>query len=211
MQEKETHLVHDNSNNEESYSDDDSDFVDEASSLHSAAQSTLLLPSPAGPVHDDPSSLYQEHKKAFYATYTPLFKDLQDATNLITREKYNYIIKVLKTPKSTTERGVVRKIRKTYNLDGAVDGFCLYRAGKIIPTFESVFDVILEAHQQTGHHRDIPPLKSVINGFLNYYGVPRNACVCFIDTCPMVSDNTMLTPSDVSFTLILFSFISFSV
>jgi hypothetical protein len=97
----------------------------------------LLLPSPAGPVHDVPGSLYQEHKEAFYAAYMPLFKDVQDATNLITREKYNYIIKVLKTPKSTTERGVVRKIRKTYTLDGVVDGFCLYRGGKIVPTFES--------------------------------------------------------------------------
>ncbi len=75
-----------------SYSDDDSDFVDDPSSLDSNENVTLLLPSPGGQVHEDPGC--EEHKKAYYAAYTPMFKEVQYVTNLITQQKYKDTIKV---------------------------------------------------------------------------------------------------------------------
>jgi hypothetical protein len=38
-----------------------------------------------------------------------------------------------------------------------------------------------------GHARDVKKNKDTINEDMNYYGVPRVAVKCFVDTCSMVS------------------------
>jgi hypothetical protein len=57
----------------------------------------------------------------------------------------------------------------------------------MVTTFESVFDIIMMVHQKIGHAHDVKKNKDTVNDDLIYYGVPRVAVKCFVDTSPMVS------------------------
>jgi len=81
----------------------------------------------------------------------------------------------------------VRKARAIYELRGNVEHHCVFRDGKVVTTFERIFDVILQAHQKLGRARDMKKNKDTINEDTNYYGVPRVAVKCFVDMCSMLS------------------------
>ena len=55
----------------------------------------------------------------------------------------------------------LRKVRSIYTLEGNVEKCCIYRDGKIVTTYEAVFDVIRMAHQKIGHARDIKKIRTL--------------------------------------------------
>ena len=132
-------------------------------------------------------SLNDYHKEAFYRQYTPYFDQVQDATHLISQEKYDNILAILTNPKQRKEPAVNYKYRKQYSVGSNVAGVSLYREGKVVTTFEKVFDVIQEAHRKISHSMNPWSNKPVINDDLGYYGVPASVIEFFIKTCPIVS------------------------
>ncbi len=68
--------------------------------------------------------------------------------------KYNEILHLLCTKPKTYKRGNTQKMHQTYQLVGSVKNQCIHRKGKVVTTFERVFDAILEAHSSIGHSRD---------------------------------------------------------
>jgi hypothetical protein len=131
--------------------------------------------------------MYKEHKAAFYRKYTPLYESVKCSTHLITNDKYDWILSILQCQPQKKDPMNVRKARAIYELRGNVEHHCVFRDGKVVTTFERIFDVILQAHQKLGHARDVKKNKDTINEDMNYYGVPRVAVKCFVDTCSMVS------------------------
>jgi hypothetical protein len=131
--------------------------------------------------------MYKEHKAAFYRKYTPLYESAKCSTHLITNDKYDWILSMLQCQPQKRDPMNVRKARAIYELRGNVEHHCVFRDGKVVTTFERIFDVILQAHQKLGHARDVKKNKDTINEDMNYYGVPRVAVKCFVDTCSMVS------------------------
>jgi hypothetical protein len=134
-------------------------------------------------------SMYGEHKKSFYQKYTPLWEAVKGTRHLITDEKYNTILSVLQSKPLKSDSMNMRKFRNIYSLQGNVENFCIAHDGKTVTTFERVFDVILMAHQKLGYARDVKKNKNTVNDDLMFYGVPRVCVKCFIDTCPIVSNN----------------------
>lgn len=132
-------------------------------------------------------SLNDYHREAFYSAYTPYFDQVQDATHLITQQKYDHILAILTNPREKKEPAVNYKYRKQYSVGSNVAGVSLYREGKVVTTFEKVFDVIQEAHRKISHAMDPWKNKKVINDDLGYYGVPASVIEFFIKTCPIVS------------------------
>jgi hypothetical protein len=130
-----------------------------------------------------------EHKKSFYEKYAPVYEAVKGTTYLITEEKYQWIVDVLRAPPSKQDKMNARKARATYSLTSNVDEYCITRGGKTVMTYERVYDVIAMAHQKLGHARDIKKNKDVVNEDMGYYGVPRSAVKCFVETCLMVSTN----------------------
>lgn len=110
-------------------------------------------------------------------------------THLITDEKYNIILSVLRSKLLKTDPMNMRKYRSIYSLQGNIENFCIAHDGKTVTTFERVFHVILMAHQKLGHARDGKKNKNTVNDDLMFYGVPRVCVKCFIETCPIVSTN----------------------
>jgi hypothetical protein len=133
--------------------------------------------------------MMQHHKKSFYEKYAPMYEAVKGTTHLITEDKYQWILDVLIAPPSKQDKMNARKARATYSLTGNVDMYCITRDGKTVTTYERVYDVIAMAHQKLGHARDIKKNKDVVNEDMGYYGVPRSAVKCFVETCPMVSTN----------------------
>jgi hypothetical protein len=84
----------------------------------------------------------ETHKSDFYNLYKPYYQKTSNS-HLISDAKYNEILKLLHTKAKTTERGNTRKMHQTYQLACNVENRCLYRKGKVVTTFERVFDVIL--------------------------------------------------------------------
>jgi hypothetical protein len=136
---------------------------------------------------EEARSLYEEHKKSFYALYAPMYDSVKTSTHLITDEKYSWILGILQAAPVKQDSMAVRKIWHVYALSGNVERNCVFHDGKKVTTYESVFDVILTAHRKIGHARDVKKNKDTVNDDLKYYGVPRAAVKCFIDTCPIVS------------------------
>ncbi len=64
---------------------------------------------------------------------------------------------------------------------------CIYHQGKVVTTFQHVFDAILEAHSSIGHSRDHRKHKDYLRDNLKYYGIPGPAVQMFINTCLTVS------------------------
>jgi hypothetical protein len=99
--------------------------------------------------------LQQFHKDAFYSAYLPEWEKAKKSSHLISQEKYDEIVALLRTKHQKKEPARLLKYRSTYSLCGNVEGHCLYRNwnGKltVVPTIENVFDVILEAHAKEGH------------------------------------------------------------
>ncbi len=126
------------------------------------------------------------HKRDFYNLYQPYYQKTSN-THLISDAKYNEIVKLLCTKAKTTERGNTQKLRQTYQLVSNVENRWLHRKGKVVTTFERVFDVILEAHSSIGHSRDFRKHKDYLKDTLNYFGIPGPAVQMFINTCPTVS------------------------
>jgi hypothetical protein len=79
-------------------------------------------------------SMYDEHKKSFYAMYQPLYESPKSCSHLI--DEYNYILSVLQDPPSNGDPMSIRKIRSTYVLRGNVDNYCIARQGKTVTTYE---------------------------------------------------------------------------
>jgi hypothetical protein len=99
--------------------------------------------------------LQRFHKDAFYATYLPEWEKAKKSFHLICQEKYDEIVALLRTQRQKKEPAQLLKYRSTYSLCRNVEGRCLYRNwnGKltVVPTIETVFDVILEVHAKGGH------------------------------------------------------------
>lgn len=100
--------------------------------------------------------LMMHHREAFYKAYTPVWNVASKSSHLINRVKYDEIVALLRTPRQKNEPSRCVKYRRLYQLSGNVEGRCLYRVVsgkklKAVPTFENVYDVILEAHAKTEH------------------------------------------------------------
>ncbi len=119
----------------------------------------------------DPAQQQEIHKRDFYNLYTPYYKKITN-THLIPDAKYNDILRVLCTKPKTSERGNTRKMRQAYQLVGNIENRCLYRKGKVVTTFEQVFNAILEAHSSIGHSRIPRKHKDFLRENLNYFGIP---------------------------------------
>jgi hypothetical protein len=95
------------------------------------------------------------HKDAFYSAYLPEWEKAKKSSHLISQEKYDEIVTLLRTKCQKKVPARLLKYRSTYPFCGNVQGRCLYRNwnGKltVVPTIENVFDVILEAHAKGGH------------------------------------------------------------
>jgi hypothetical protein len=177
--------------------DDDSDDPYEVSVVDDEDDDSL----PSSVVTTDPDTesdemydegMYQKslndyHREAFYRAYTPYFDQVQDATHLISQQKYDHILAILTNPREKREPAVNYKYRKQYSVGSNVAGVSLYREGKVVTTFEKVFDVIQEAHRKISHAMDPQKNKRVINDDLGYFGVPASVIDFFIKTCPIVS------------------------
>ena len=151
--------------------DDDSDFVveehDETQENDShVIDSDMVLSSSdsdesslSGNVQEDRGRycyrLQRFHKDAFYSAYLPEWEKAKKSSHLISQEKYDEIVALLRTTRQKKEPARLLKYRSTYSLCGNVEGRCLYRNwnGKltVVPTIENVFDIILEAHAKGGH------------------------------------------------------------
>jgi hypothetical protein len=104
-----------------------------------------------GNVQEDHSryshQLLTYHREAFYEAYLPEWEKVCKSTHLINQQKY-------RQPKEPPR---CHKYRSTYALCSNVAGRCLYRlcdktkTYKSVPTVETVFDIILEAHSKGGH------------------------------------------------------------
>jgi hypothetical protein len=99
--------------------------------------------------------LQRFHKDAFYSAYLPEWEKAKKSSHLISQEKYDEIVTLLRTQHQKKEPAHLLKYRSTYSLCGNVEGRCLYRNwnGKltVVPTIKNVFDIILEAHAKGGH------------------------------------------------------------
>jgi hypothetical protein len=170
-----------------SYEDENGALDDAVSSGDGGDNKTDEIGNDTGIDNSESWRMYNMHKKSFYRLYTPLYEAAKCSTHLINDEKYGWILSVLQADPHRKDPMSVRKVRHVYKLDGNVENSCVSRDGKIVTTFERVFDVIYEAHRKLGHARDIKKNKDTVNDDFNYYGVPRGAVKCFIDSCPMVS------------------------
>jgi len=132
-------------------------------------------------------SIFEEHKKSFYRKYSAIYEKVKSTSHLIDGLKYSWILAILRAPPSKKDTMHIRKTRQIYSLGGNVENYCITRDGKTVTTYERVFEVLMMAHQKLGHARDIKKNKDAINDDLRYYGVPRSAVKCFVDTCPLVS------------------------
>jgi len=130
---------------------------------------------------------FEEHKKSFYRKYSAIYEKVKSTSHLIDDLKYSWILGILRAPPSKKDTMHIRKTRQIYSLGGNVENYCITRDGKTVTTYERVFEVLMMAHQKLGHARDIKKNKDAINDDLRYYGVPRSAAKCFVDTCPLVS------------------------
>jgi hypothetical protein len=130
---------------------------------------------------------FEEHKKSFYCKYSAIYEKVKSTSHLIDDLKYSWILGILRAPPSKKDTMHIRKTRQIYSLGGNVENYCITRDGKTVTTYERVFEVLMMAHQKLGHARDIKKNKDAINDDLRYYGVPRSAVKCFVDTCPLVS------------------------
>ena len=97
------------------------------------------------------------HREAFYEAYLPEWEKVSKSTHLINQDKYEEIVALLRTERQPKEPPRCHKYRSTYALCSNVAGRCLYRlcdktkTYKAVPTVETVFDIILEAHSKGGH------------------------------------------------------------
>ncbi len=66
----------------------------------------------------------------------------------------------------------------------------------VVTTVEKVFDVILETRIRLNHARSNSKNKECIKEQLGYYGVPKTAVQCFVDTCAVVSSVTSHNGTD---------------
>jgi len=126
------------------------------------------------------------HRDAFYKSFTPYYNTVSKSSKLITDEKYQAILDIVRQPKRKKETALMIKYRRLYSVDGNIAKRCLYRKNKVVTTFEQVFDVILEAHTRISHARNPKTNLSCITDTLGYYGVPVKAVEYFIQTCPLV-------------------------
>jgi hypothetical protein len=132
----------------------DSHVIDSVLSSSNSEESSL-----SGNVQEDCGhycyQLQRFHKDAFYSAYLPEWEKAKKSSHLISQEKYDEIVTLLRTKRQKKEPARLLKYRSTYSLCGNVEGHCLCRNwnGKltVVPTIENVFDVILEAHAKGGH------------------------------------------------------------
>ena len=128
------------------------DFLVEESDSYSSSD---------GNVQEDRSRyshrLLTYHREAFYEAYLPEWEKVSKSTHLINQDKYEEIVALLRTERQPKEPPRCHKYRSTYALCSNVAGRCLYRlcektkTYKAVPTVETVFNIILEAHSKGGH------------------------------------------------------------
>jgi hypothetical protein len=154
--------------------DDDSDFVVEEphetqeNNSHVIDSDMVLSSSDSeesslsGNVQEDHGrycyQLQRFHKDAFCSAYLPEWEKAKKSSHLISQEKYDKIVALLRTKCQKKEPARLLKYRSTYSLCGNVEGRCLYRNWNskltVVPTIENIFDIILEAHAKGGHAKD---------------------------------------------------------
>ena len=127
----------------------------------------------------------QNHREAFYKYYNEYYERVKGTTHLITNAKYDEIVSVLQREKVKGESDVAYKYRKYYELRGNVIHRNLYRDGKVVTTYERVFDVIWEAHTSISHLRDPRTHKNLLKE--TYFGIPETCIKFFLKCCPVVS------------------------
>lgn len=127
----------------------------------------------------------QNHRQAFYRYYNEYYERVKGSTHLITNAKYDEIVSILQREKVKGECGVAYKYRKYYELRGNVTHRNLYREGKVVTTYERVFDVIWEAHASISHLRDPRTHKNLLKE--TYFGIPETCIKFFLKCCPVVS------------------------
>jgi hypothetical protein len=130
----------------------DPDLVVEESDPYSSSE---------GNVQEDRSRyshrLLTYHREAFYEAYLLEWEKVSKSTHLINQDKYDEIVVLLRTERQPKEPPRCHKYRSTYALCSNVASRCLYRlcdkikTYKAVPTVETVFDIILEAHSKGGH------------------------------------------------------------
>jgi hypothetical protein len=125
-------------------------------------------------------------KEAFYEAFTPYYESVKSSSKLITNENYDRILGIVSAPKEKKESAVIIKYRRLYSIVGNVEKRCLYRQNKVVTTFENLFDVILEAHNQISHARSTKSHLLCIKNTLECYGVTFNTVKMFVQTCPLV-------------------------
>ncbi len=180
--------------------DDDDDCPTEdlfdPHSIHSSDNSDAELSSDYGSINTvveaytdllDDQDAVQNHREAFYRMYLPVYHKVKAGTNLINDAKYEELVKLLSNPLPKGASMTDRNNRRKYELVGNIAGHCLYRNGLVVTTVEKVFDVILEAHIRLNHARSSFKNKECIKKQLGYYGVPKTAVKCFVETCSVVS------------------------
>jgi hypothetical protein len=95
------------------------------------------------------------HKDAFYSAYLPEWEKAKKSSHLISQEKYNEIVALLRMKHQKKEPACLFQYHSTYSLCGNIEGHCLYRMQngtlKIVPTIENVFDIIIEVHSKGVH------------------------------------------------------------
>jgi hypothetical protein len=99
-------------------------------------------------------SLLDFHRESFYQSFMPYYNQVRSTTHLLDDKQYEHIKSIVLQPKQKGQTAIMYKYRKIYQLGSNVDGHCLYRNGKVVTTFEKIFDVILEAHKKIGHAAD---------------------------------------------------------
>jgi hypothetical protein len=99
--------------------------------------------------------LQRFHEDAFYSAYLPEWEKAKKSSHLISHEKYDKIVTLLRMKRQKKEPAHLLKYQSTYSLCENIEGRCLYRNwnGKltVLPTIENVFDVILEVHAKGSH------------------------------------------------------------
>jgi hypothetical protein len=85
----------------------------------------------------------------------PEWQKVSKSSHLINQDKYDAIVRLLWTKRQPKEPPRCHKYRSIYALCSNVASRCLYRlcdgSYKAVPTVETVFDAILEAHSKGWH------------------------------------------------------------
>jgi hypothetical protein len=123
---------------------------------------------------------------------------VKSSSKLIMNEKYDRLLGLVSAPKEKKESALIIKYRRLYSIVGNVERRCLYRQNKVVTTFENLFDVILEAHNQISNARSTKSNLLCIKNTLGYYG--RSTIInCDLKLISTLVIRSVITPSSEAF------------